>query len=47
MGWSYNSASPLWLHRHVRERPLPLSVSEPWPPTLWPITSLTELCHWW
>ena len=34
MGWSYSSASPLWLHRHVMEWPLPLSVSEPWLPTV-------------
>jgi len=47
MCWSYNSASPLWLHRHVMEWPLPLLVSEPWPPTLCLITSLTELCHRW
>ena len=47
MGWSYNSASPLWLRRHFMEWPLPLSVSEPWPSTLWLITSLTELCHGW
>lgn len=47
MGWSYNSASLLWLRRDVMKWLLPLSVSEPWPPTLCLITSLTELCHWW
>jgi len=42
MGWSYISASHLWLHRHVMGWPLPLLHKREWLASQTDITILTE-----